>query len=136
LDWSPSESLQAFLHASICSYDELEALLLLARERHRSWTDDELAEELKVQVDAITPALDQLASVGGLLEVVNHAGQRRFQYAPQGTLLGQVVEELATAYVEQRLTIVQLMSANALNRVRGAAIRNLANALRVQRPKS
>lgn len=132
----PSESLQAFLHTSICSYDELEALLLLARERHRGWTDHELAEELKVHVDAITPAVDQLASVEGLLEVVNLTGQRQFQYAPKCALLDQVVEELATAYVEQRLAIVQLMSANALDRVRGAAIRNLANALRAQRPKS
>ena len=131
----PSEFLQAFLHASISSYEELEALLLLVRESHRSWTDDELAEALKVRVDGISPALDQLASVEGLLEVDNQTGQRRFQYAPKSKLLRHVVEELATAYVEQRLAIVQLMSANALNRVRGAAIRGLANAFRVQRPK-
>lgn len=130
-----SEVLQAFLRDSISSYEELEALLLLVRESHRSWTDDELAEALKVQVDRIEPALDALASVEGLLAVDNQAGQRRFRYAPRSELLRQVVQELATAYAEQRLAIVQLMSTNALNRVRGAAIRGLANAFRVHRPK-
>lgn len=130
----PSEFLQAFLHDSISSYEELEALLLLVRERERSWTDSELAEALKVRADDIAPALDALASVEGLLEVDSQTGQRRFQYAPKSKLLRQVVDELATAYVEQRLAIVQLMSANALNRVRGAAIRGLANAFRVRRP--
>jgi hypothetical protein len=132
---SPSEFLQAFLHDSISSYEELEALLLLAKESERRWTDSQLAEALKVQVDSISPALDALASVEGLLEVEDQAGQRTFHYAPKSKLLRQVVDELATAYVEQRLAIVQIMSANALDRVRGAAMRGLANAFRIQRKK-
>lgn len=132
---SPSEFLQAFLHDSISSYEELEALLLLVREGDRSWTDGELAEALKVHVEAISPALDQLASIEGLLEMHDQAGHRRFQYAPKSKMLRQVVEELAVAYAEQRLAIVQIMSANALNRVRGAAMRRLADAFRIERPK-
>jgi hypothetical protein len=130
-----SEFLQAFLHDSISSYEELETLLLLVRESERSWTDEELAEALKVPVDDMTTALDQLAAVEGLLEVDSQARQRRFQYAPKSKLLRQVVEELAIAYVDQRLAIVQLMSANALDRVRGAAARRLANAFRIREPK-
>lgn len=110
-------------------------MLLLVRESDRMWTDSEVAEALKVQVDGITPALDALAAVEGLLDVVNQTGQRRFQYVPKSKLLRQVVEELATAYADQRLAIVQLMSANALARVRGAAVRRLANAFRIERPK-
>jgi hypothetical protein len=135
LTGSPSELLQAFLHDSISSYEELEALLLLVRESHRGWTDNELAEALKVQVDAITPAVDALAAVEGLLDVDDQTGQRRCRYAPKSAILRQVTEELASAYVEQRLAIVQLMSANALNRVRGAAMLRLANAFRIERPK-
>jgi len=132
---SPSEFLQAFLHDSISSYEELEALLLLARERDRSWTDGELAEALNVQVDAITPALDALSAVEGLLEVDDQTGSRHCRYAPKSKILRQVVEELAIAYVEQRLAIVRIMSANALDRVRGAAMLRLANAFRIERPK-
>ena len=130
-----SEALQAFLHDSISSYEELEALLLLVSASHRSWTDDELAEALKVPVERIEPAVDALALVEGLLAIDNQNGQRRFQYAPKNEWLRQVVEELATAYVEQRLAIMQLMSTNALNRVRSVAIRSLANAFRVHRPE-
>jgi hypothetical protein len=128
----PSEFLQAFLHDSISSYEELEVLLLLVGESDRPWTDRELAEALSVEVDAITPALDELASVEGLLEIDSQAGQRRVKYAPKSKLLRQVVDELAIAYVEQRLAIVQIMSANALDRVRGAAMRGLANAFRIK----
>ncbi len=127
--------LQAFLHDSISSYEELEALLLLARESGRSWTDSELAEALKVQVDAMTSALDALISVEGLLEVDSQTGQRRCRYAPKSEALRQVVAELAIAYVEQRLAIVRLMSANALDRVRGAALLRLADAFRIERSK-
>jgi hypothetical protein len=128
--------LQGFLHDSISSYEELEALLLLARDGDRSWTDSELADSLKVQVDGMTLALQELAAVEGLLEVEDQAGQRRFRYAPKSKHLRQAVEELAVAYAEQRLAIVQLMSANALSRVRGAAMRRLANAFRIEKGKS
>jgi hypothetical protein len=130
-----SEYLQAFLHDSISSYEELETLLLLVRERDRGWTDEEVADALKVPVDGISLAFEGLAAVDGLLQVETQAAHRRFQYAPQSTMLRQVVEELVTAYSEQRLAIVQLMSANALARVRSSAARTLANAFRIERPK-
>jgi hypothetical protein len=132
---NPSETLQAFLRDSVGSYEALEALLLLARNSHRSWTDSELADALKVQTDGITTALNELAAVEGLLEVDNQVVPRRFKYAPRSTLMQQVVDELAAAYADQRLAIVQLMSANALDRVRGAAMRRLADAFRIERPK-
>ncbi len=130
-----SEFLQAFLHDSVSSYEELEALLLLARECDRSWTDQQLADALKVPVAGITSALDGLAAVDGLLQVDTQAAPRQFHYAPKSKMLRQVVEELATAYSEQRLAVVRLMSSNALDRVRSSAMRRLANAFRIERPK-
>jgi DNA-binding MarR family transcriptional regulator len=130
-----SEFLQAFLHDSISSYEELETLLLLVREHHRGWSDGELAAALGIRVEDATRAVDQLTSVAGLLEVTREPDQRRIQYAPKSKMMRQVVEELAVANVEQRLAIVQLMSANALERVRGAAVRRLANAFRIRGPK-
>lgn len=126
----PSEALQAFLRDSISSYEELEALLLLVRESGRSWTAGEIARALEVEVEGIVSALNQLAAVEGLLNVDDQSGQRRFQFAPKSELLPPIVEELATAYAEQRLAIVRLMSTNALDRVRSAAIRGLASAFR------
>lgn len=132
---SVSEPLQAFLRESISSYEELETLLLLVRTRDRSWTDDEVADALKVPVDGIATALEGLATVADLLRVDTRAGQRRFQYAPNRDTVSQLVEELVSAYSEQRLAIVRLMSSNALDRVRSSAARRLANAFRIERPK-
>ena len=104
-------------------------MLLLVREGG-TWTKSEVASSLQVPIDGIADALKNLAQVQGLLQIHGQPGAPRFQYAPRSKLLRQVVEELATAYAEQRLTIVQLMSANALERARGAAVRHLAERFR------
>lgn len=131
---APSEALQSFLRDSISSYEELEVLLLLFRARDRSWTDEELAEALKVPVENIASALDELVKVAGLLRI-ELAGRPRVQYQPAAADLHRIVQELEVAYADQRLAIVQLMSSNALARVRSAAARRLANAFRIERPK-
>ncbi len=128
----PSEYLRAFLHDSVSSYEELEALLLLAREGG-AWSESEVASSLKAPLDGIAGALRNLAQVPGLLQTHGQLGAPRFQYAPHSKLLRQVVEELAATYAEQRLTIVQLMSANALERARSAAARHLADSFRPER---
>jgi hypothetical protein len=134
LSEAPSEYLQAFLHDSISSYEELEALLVLVRDGQPR-SAKEVAQLLKVPADGIAAALTKLACTEGLLQIHDQAGEHRFQYAPRSKLLRQVVEELATAYVEQRLAVVQLMSAYALERMRGAAVRHLADAFRFERRK-
>ena len=63
------------------------------------------------------------------------AGQRRFVFAPKSAELGARVVELERAYVERRLAVVQMMSANAVERMRGAAIRRFADSFRLERPK-
>lgn len=131
----PSAGLQAFLRDYISSYEELEALLLLARSGDRSWSIAELAEALKILDDGAEAALERLVATGRLLDVVQQAGSTRFQYGPEDDQVRRLVVELDTAYTEHRLTIVQLMSRYALDRMRGAAARRLADAFSIERPK-
>lgn len=131
----PSATLQAFLRDYISSYEELEALLLLARSGDRSWSTAELAETLKIRDDSAEAALERLVGTGRLLDVVQQAGATRFQYGPKDDQMRRLVIELETAYAEHRLTIVQLMSKYALDRMRGAAARRLADAFSIERPK-
>lgn len=131
----PSEPLRTFLREHVSSYEKLEALLLLASHGERAWTDAEVAASLNTGVDSISSALQDLGSVDGLLSVQQRAGLAHYQYAPQTAQLRQLVEELARLQVEQRLTLVQIMSANALERVRSAAMRRLADAFKLERPK-
>lgn len=130
-----SPELRAFLRDCISSYEELEALLLLARSSDRSWSAAELAGELKVPEDGVAMATERLAAIDGLLGLEQQAAVLRFRYTPNRDSLRQVVAELEEAYRDQRLRIVQLMSANALERVRGAAARRLAEGFRIDRWK-
>jgi hypothetical protein len=130
-----SASLQGFLHDCVSSYEELETLLLLAKDPAKSWSTVEVADALKVTSEVADSALSKLATLDGVVVARQVAGARRFQYAPHAEEVAVVVAELADVYSQQRLTIVQLMSANAMARVRGATARRLAEAFRIERPK-
>jgi hypothetical protein len=116
---------QAFLQDSISSYEELEALLLLVRQQDRSWTAGELADALEVEPTDLTPALERLESTAGGRE------KRRATSAPvrspKASSCRRSSKSSRATYSEQRLAIIQIMSANSLARVRSAAIRSLAD---------
>ena len=132
---APSDRLREFLREHVSSFEELETLLLLAGTSGRAWSDSEVAAALNGPVDTVTAALSSLSSVDGLLTVSEQAGGLRYQFSPRSAQLGEIVGELAALHAEQRLTLMQLMSSNALERVRGAAMRRLADAFRLDRPK-
>ena len=135
LSIEPNDQLRAFLREHVSSYEELEALLLLVRQPGQAFSDSEVAAALNVGTDAITPALERLASPEGLLSVTERAGRVYYQFAPRTGQLAELSRELLQLHAEQRLTLVQMMSANALERVRGAAMRRLADAFKLERPK-
>jgi hypothetical protein len=130
----PSPTLREFLREFVSSYEELEVLLLLARGA-RPWSAAELAEALSARDDVIAAAAESLVQTGRLVESTTVGGQRRFAFAPHSAELRERVAELDRAYVERRLAIVQIMSANAVERMRGAAIRRFADSFRLERPK-
>lgn len=135
LSIEPSDQLRAFLRDYVSSYEELEALLLLVRQAERALSDREVAAALNVGADAISPALERLASLEGLLSVTERAGVAYYRFLPKTVQLAELSHELLKLHTEQRLTLVQMMSANALERVRAAAMRRLADAFRLERPK-
>lgn len=130
-----SAYLQIFLRDSISTYEELETLLHLRRNSDRAWSTLEVARALGASDESIAAALDGLSTVEGLLQLSSEKGEARYQYLAKSKLLRQVVDELNVAYTEQRLTVVQIMSANSLDRMRSAAMRRLADAFSIQRPK-
>jgi hypothetical protein len=130
----PLQNLREFLRDFVPSYEELEVLLLLAREA-RQWSAAELSEALSARDDVIAAAAASLVQTGGLVDIVTVGGQRRFVFAPKSAELAARVVELERAYVERRLAVVQMMSANAVERMRGAAIRRFADSFRLERPK-
>lgn len=117
------ESIKAFLFERIHSHEELEVVLLMARADELRWTEEAIAAELKIAVSLVRDALKALRNrdiVDALTENARtHFRTRENQKAP----LAQLVQ----LYDQQRLEIVMLMSANAIERVRTGAMRTFAD---------
>jgi predicted transcriptional regulator len=95
----------------------------------------EIAESLNVTVDSIGTALDDLLAVGNLVQTDQQSGRKTFRYAPGNDFIRDQVACLQRAYAEERMAVVQVMTANAMERVRSSAARRLADAFRFERSK-
>src|SRR5687768_8178258 len=93
----PSLKMREFLRDYVSSYEELEVLLLLAREA-RDWSADELAQALRAPSDSIAAAAESLVEVGGLVDARSGSGQKRFVFAAKTDELRAQVAELDRAY--------------------------------------
>lgn len=120
------DDVRALLHEHIESYEQLETLLLLRRERYEQWTSEGLAARLRVRAELVDSALIRLKA-GGLVETTGVA-PTRFAYRPASPALDAAVGRLQSEYAERPILIIQLMSANAIERLRTAALHTFADA--------
>lgn len=111
------------------TYEQLEVLLALHATPHRPWHADALAEALRTSAELVAAALAGLVA-GGLVATSGTGLRTEYRYAPDPERPDDAaaVDALATAYATQRLELVKLMSANAIERVRAAAARTFADA--------
>lgn len=121
------EDVRALLQEHIESYEQLEVLLLLRRERYEEWTIAGLSARLHVREELIGSALDRLEA-GGLVALIGAAPAPRFAYRPTSSGLDAAAGRLEREYRERPIRIIQLMSANAIDRVRTAALHTFADA--------
>jgi hypothetical protein len=131
----PSELLRDFLRDNVSSYEELEALLFLARNPAQDWAAAEVADALKASVHSMVEALEGLAARGQLVSMQERAGVAVYRYWPSDGSIEQRVVDLRQAYEDQRLSVMQMMSGNALDRVRRSAMQRLADAFRLETGK-
>jgi hypothetical protein len=116
----------------IADYEHLDVLTLLAREPERVWSAPAVAQSLGLDLDVCRSALIHL-SESGLL--ATRSGAEEFQFAPESETLARHVETLGRVYQEQRVEVVRMMSTNAVERVRTAAIRAFSGAFQLRGPK-
>lgn len=126
-----TEDVRALLHEHIESYEQLETLLLLRRERYEEWTGEGLASRLRVRAELIDTALAGLEA-GGLIQAIR-ASPTQFVYRPASPGLDAAVGRLERAYAERPILVIQLMSANAIERLRTAALHTFADAFVLKR---
>jgi metal-responsive CopG/Arc/MetJ family transcriptional regulator len=129
------ELLRDFLRDNVSSYEELEALLFLAKNPERDWSAAEVADVLKAAVDIMRDALETLRARDRMVAGSSRAGVVVYRYACSDASLEKRVDDLRRAYEEERLSVVQMMTGNALDRVRRAAVLRLADAFRLEMGK-
>jgi predicted ArsR family transcriptional regulator len=122
-----AEDVRALLHEHIESYEQLELLLLLRRERHEESTVAALAARLHIREELVAAALQALEA-GGLVAITGTAPEVRFAYRPASSGVDAAAGRLQREYAERPIRIIQLMSANAIDRVRTAALQTFADA--------
>jgi DNA-binding IscR family transcriptional regulator len=121
------EEVQAFLRDHIESYEQLEILLLLWRERVAVWTVEHISARLRIPAPLAAAALASL-SASRLVESRDDQPEPGLAYAPATATLDEIVNRLAGAYANKPIEIIKLMSANAIQRVRTAALQAFADA--------
>jgi len=124
------KDVQNLLHDRIESYEELEVLLFLAQEPAVVVTSKLVSEEMQIPRSLASHALVRLRD-NGLVEPDGVADG--YRYRPREVRLGRSVERLRDAYDHHRVGIVKLMSTNAVERIRMAAVRTFADAFVVRR---
>lgn len=128
------EDVRALLHEHIESYEQLEILLLLHRERYENWTPQGVTTRLRLPAELIRSALTGLKA-SGLVEATG-ADPARFAYRPASSGLDAAVGRLAREYSERPISIIKLMSANAIERLRSAALHTFADAFVLKKDKN
>ena len=131
----PDQQLRLFLHDFVKSYEELEALLFLARNEGQDFGAEVVTSALSAMAGSIDEALEELARGGRLVKMTPSSDGPLYRYAPSDEATRRLVADLEAAYAERRMRVVQMLSANALERVRHAAMLRLADAFRLERGK-
>ena len=125
---------QTFLCEHIESYEQLELLLIVRADRESCWTEETLGARLHIAASPVRAALDRLASAG-LVQRQAHQGQNRYAYVCQSEAGEATIGRLAAAYRDYPIPIIKLMSANAIERLRTAALRTFSDAFILRKDK-
>jgi len=126
--------LEGFLATCVESYEALEVLLLLHAERTRVWSLADLAGELHTREYELEAACVALCDAG-LVQKTGQPERQHVAYAPADARREAAVDALVRAYAVDRLGIVKIMNANAIDRIRNAATRVFADAFLIGRSK-
>lgn len=126
---------QSLLRDHIESYEQLELLLLIRADHGTSWTEEALCARLQMPSSLVQTALHGLESAR-FLEARTQDGKKRYSYLCQTDSVEMTIGRLTAAYREYPIPVIKLMSANAIERLRTAALRTFADAFDLRKDKN
>jgi hypothetical protein len=124
---------QQLIRERIESFEQIEALVLLRSGRARSWSASEVAKHLNVDEWVALVALRHLER-SGLVEHPSALQTSAFRYRPRDQALEEAGTLLTLAYAESPLTIVRLVSARSIERLRTRASLRFAEVIVPRKP--
>jgi hypothetical protein len=116
------------LLTDIHTFEELETILLLTRNRDQGMTLPQLATDAGLPADVVQVAVARLCAEG---LVVSAEGAYRLDWADSRRSAGFV--HLLSEYDRNRFAVLSQLSSNALRRVRTAALRAFSKAFLLRR---
>ena len=129
------EDVREFLRHRIVSFEQLEVLLLLRRERAGRWDVASLSARLRISETLIVTALGGLVA-SGLVRPWPQDEPAQYLYGVENEHLDATIGSLETTYRKQPIQIIRQMSGDAIERVRNSALRIFADAFIVRRDKN
>jgi DNA-binding transcriptional ArsR family regulator len=127
------DDVERFLLERVESFEQLESLLALWRLRDRKCCIDEVVSGTKMRENAVSIALAELTEAG-LVEKYLEAGVDYYRLSPT-SLSEDLVERIQRAHDDDTLEVMKVMTSNAMQRLRSAAIRTFSEAFVVRRKK-
>jgi hypothetical protein len=115
-----------WLRLYVETFEELEIVLTLARAGECAQTPPAVAADAKLPIGTVEAVIERLVRLG--LLVSKEGPQVGYHINWSDTAMATGVEQLRAEYESNRLGVMSQMSANALERVRGSAIRAFARA--------
>lgn len=99
------EDVLAFIDRTFSSIGQLEILLLLRAHRRRSWSADQVSQELRSNATAAEERLRGLQDAGLVAPVAG--ADRCYRYQPDTPGLDDLVSRLAECYRDYRLRVIE-----------------------------
>lgn len=127
------KNVHAFLRDCVESYEQLELLIFLREHAALEWPVSGIAGRVRVPPDELDDAIRGLVAAGCIAERTEPP--RAIRYAPRDEGQSEAIDALAAAYAQRPLAIIKLMNANAIERVRSAAMDTFADAFVLGRKK-
>jgi len=124
IDRSVPAEVREFLFVHVHTYEQLETLILLQEHPDRSWTAENAGDALQLSAGAAAEALRELSDS----QVLEQVATSPLSYRLSRDDVKRSVRSIADLYKDNRLWVMRLMNANAIERVRTGAMRAFADA--------
>jgi hypothetical protein len=124
-----SPAIHDFVVEHIDSVLQLEVLLLLYAHRARSYTVNDIVQELRIDANWLAGELSRLCAAGILTCSSNNPPM--YQYQPARKELDDAVTGLADTYAQRRVSVVSLIFNKPIDR-----LKSFADAFRLRKDKT